>query len=731
MDRIGQFLKELRHRRIFRAATIYVVVAWGATEILTFILEKLPFPAWTVPVVAIVFIVSFPVAMILAWHFDVTRDGIRSTTPSSAKGELAILLSLGLLIGGTAGLFYLIYPEGVFVTESALVVGPFEPPERSIAVLPFVDLSRDRDQEYLASGLAETLLHQLAQVKDLHVIARTSSFVFKDQNQDIREIGRQLDVGTVLQGGVQKVGDTLRITAQLINTIDNSHIWSEKFDRPDTDIFDIQDEIARAVSLALMDTFAMSEAASSAEQFTNNLAAYDLYLLGRHYWYKRTEESLRRAIDLFEQAINLDPDFALAYTALADAYGVLPDYSNTHIDEIAELAEAATRRAFEIDPNLAEAHASVGLIRLEQGRYAEADREFEKAISLRPGSAMAHMWYGRSLLLQSRYRDSLLVLKKARQLDPLSAVVGSNLGSAYLWNGDFENSKKEFQRAVELSPDSTNGYLGLGFMSRGAGNIDDAVRYYQKAVELAPKNVLILRELAWAYLGLGEDKQADYWLTQAEQQDPGNPYVTFGRKLFFLETGQPSAFVKYTEANLERMPDNPFLIADAAMAQAHARNYDAAVRLYEQVRSLEQKFSQPLFDRWGFMYGYCHALNLIKAYQMTAENDKAETLFREVEDFLDLQAQLETAFPNHNYFSSSLNALRGLEDDALDKLQQAYDKGWRAYRVARNDPALENLHKDHRFVEILSQVEFDVLQMRELVREMEDRGEPEPIPEIN
>lgn len=179
MGRLKTFQQELRRRRIYRAATIYLVIAWGATEIVTFLLEKLPFPEWAVSLVAIAFVVSFPVAMILAWHFDITTDGVQSTPPASAKGELTIVLALGLLLGGTTGLFYLIYPGSPEFGPDAAVSDQFTPPERSIAVLPFVDRSRDGDQEYLANGLAETLLHQLAQIQDLHVIARTSSFVFK------------------------------------------------------------------------------------------------------------------------------------------------------------------------------------------------------------------------------------------------------------------------------------------------------------------------------------------------------------------------------------------------------------------------------------------------------------------------------------------------------------------------------------------------------------------------
>ncbi len=714
MDRLGIFLQELRRRRIYRAATIYLVVAWGATEAVAFFLEKLPFPTWSIPVLAIAFVVGFPATMLLAWHFDITADGIRSTPPASAKGELTIVLAVILLIGGTAGLFHLIYPDGVIEGKSVAALEPFDPPAHSVAVLPFVDLSQERNQEYLASGLAETLLHQLAQVRNLHVIARTSSFAPVNRSEEIGAIGRRLNVGTVLRGSVQKAGGTLRITAQLINTVDSSHIWSETFDRLDADIFDIQDQIAATVTGALLDTFDMNDVVRSAEHLTSNLEAYDLFLLGRHFWHQRTEESLRRSIDLFEQAISLDPEFALAYAALADAYGVLPDYGDTSIDDIAELAETAVRRAFEIDENLSEAHASIGLIRLQQERYVEADYEFEQSISLQPGYAMAHIWYARSLYLQRRYKESVPVARKARQLDPLSAVIGRNLAMAYFWNGDFQNANREYERAVELSPSYIYGYIGLGGVSRIAGKFDDAVRQYRLAVELDPSNLLSLRELAWAYLGLADDERADYWLSQAENQDPLDPYVTFGRKLYFTESGQAAAFIEYTQANLDRTPDDSFLIADAALAYVLARNFSAAVELYAQVRSRERKFSQPLFDHWQFMYGNFHALALVKAYQETGEFDEAAGLAIEIEEYLALAAEQGLSLPNRHYFLACLHALRGNESGAVDELQRAYDRGWRAYRVAMNDPTLESLQDNRRFLQILSRARNDVSQMQEV-----------------
>ncbi len=722
MGEFRDFQQELKRRRVHRAATIYLVVAWGATEIVTFLLERLLFPAWVMSLVAILFVVGFPVSMILAWHFDITTDGVQPTPPTSAKGALTIALSFVLLLGGTTGLFFLIYPDGATLATDGVVQDEFSPPERSIAVLPFVDLSREGDQEYLASGLAETLLNQLAQLENIHVTARTSSFVFKDQNQSIGTIGRRLNVGTVLQGSVQKEGGMIRVTAQLIDTTDESHVWSETFDRPDRGIFGIQDEIASKVTSTLRTTLADSDAMSSAERYTSNVAAYDLYLLGRHYWHQRTEDTLFRSIELFNEAIELDPDFALAHAAIADAYGVLPDYSGTRFEDISEPMEATLAKAFALDGDLAQAHASMGLLRLQEGRIEEGDRSLERAISLAPGYAMAHLWYGRSLMRQSRCRDAIRTLQVARRLDPLSSVVSSNLGIAYLWTGQFEKARREFARSMELSPDSINGYQGLASLSRSVGEFDQSIRYQQKVVALLPDNVVQLRELAWAFVGLGIDDEADRWLVRAEAIDADSIFAVFGRKLYFLETGQAEAFVEYTQRNLEQQPDNQFLIADAALAKVQARDFAEAVVLYEKVGWREVAFGEPLFDKWNFMYGYSHALALIKAYQMNGDFEKANNLLSDFDAFLGQYSERGVALPNAFYFLACLNALRGINDQAIEALQRAYDVGWRGYRLASNNPVLRSLEGDPRYQAILLKIESEVTELRRRFEESAQSG---------
>ena len=263
MRTLRDWLKELRNRQVVTAAGLYAAVAWGGTEILSFVMHAYGFPRWSSALLASLLIAGFPVAMLLAWHFDLTLDGIRPTEPISPKGRLTILAAALLFVGGSAGLFYVFAPN---VSADVEVVGAdtlVDAPQNSIAVLPFVNMSGDETQEYFSDGISEELLHRLAQVSELQVAARTSSFHFKNKNIAVADIAAQLGVRSVLEGSVRKAGNTIRVTAQLINASDGFHIWSQTYDRQSGDIFAIQDEIATRVVDALKVTLLGGEQAKN------------------------------------------------------------------------------------------------------------------------------------------------------------------------------------------------------------------------------------------------------------------------------------------------------------------------------------------------------------------------------------------------------------------------------------------------------------------------------------
>jgi serine/threonine-protein kinase len=326
----------------------------------------------------------------------------------------------------------------------------------SVAVLPFVDLSPERSNAYLGDGMAETLINALANVEGLNVAARTSAFSFRDAAQDIRRIGRELGVATVLEGSVQRAGDRLWVTAQLIKTSDGLHLWSENFDRDAKDIFAVQDQVARAVVAALKGKL-VAGAGSAGTGGTANPAAYDAYLLGRFYWNKRTPEDLVRGADYFRQAIRADSSYARAWAGLAASYVLFipAEYGVPGInpDSILSLAEQAARHAIVLAPALGEAYTSLGEILEYRLKWVEAREAFERGVALSPDYATAHQWYSYDLMIRNRWDEAIREMERAKQLDPLSLIIIVSLGFAYDGAERPGEAEAQFDQARAIAPD--------------------------------------------------------------------------------------------------------------------------------------------------------------------------------------------------------------------------------------------------------------------------------------
>jgi eukaryotic-like serine/threonine-protein kinase len=318
----------------------------------------------------------------------------------------------------------------------------------SVAVLPMIDLSPEKDQEYFCDGLAEELINALSRISGLRVVARTSAFSFKGQNLDVRTIGSKLGVTSVLEGSVRKHGNRLRITAQLINVADGYHSWSERFDRDAGDIFAIQDEIAQTVAERLRLKLGSLPSAP-----THDVEAYNLYLLGRFHWNKRTNESMRKALESYEAAIARDPGFALAHAGIADSLLILEDHGFIGYRDAIARARTAVERALAIDPDLAEAHTAMGGIHAELREFDQADRAFRRAIQSKPGYATAHHWYATQMLLEvGRVADAEREILKARELDPLSLIINTDLARHYYYTRDFKRARELVTHVLSLDP---------------------------------------------------------------------------------------------------------------------------------------------------------------------------------------------------------------------------------------------------------------------------------------
>jgi serine/threonine-protein kinase len=356
----------------------------------------------------------------------------------------------------------------------------------SIAVLPFVNMSADPDQEYFCDGLAEELINALTQLKDLKVIARTSAFSFRGKEIDVRDIGKKLDVGTVLEGSVRKAGKRLRITAQLINTAQGHHLWSEKYDRNMEDVFAIQDEISEAIVAKLKPKLLGEEKEKLAKRQPANLEAYNLYLKGRYFLNKGTQEDVKKAIECFRRAIEEEPDYALAYCGLSESWSNLPFYGSFPPQEAYLKGREAALRALEIDDTLGEAHCALALNKVDyEWDWEGAEREFRRGIELNPGYAISHQWYAFLHQCRGRFDEAIMEMKKALELDPLSQAINRDLGTVYLYSRQYEQAAEASRKALEMDPNNETVRIVLGGVYLWKLMLDEAMTEFQKAKEIS------------------------------------------------------------------------------------------------------------------------------------------------------------------------------------------------------------------------------------------------------
>ena len=388
----------------------------------------------------------------------------------------------------------------------------------SIAVLPFADLSPEKDQDYFCDGMAEEILNSLTKIERLKVASGSSAFQFKGKGHDIHEIGEKLRVQTVLEGSVRKAGSRLRISAQLVNVADGYHIWSEKYDCEMKDIFAIQDEIALTIADKLKVRLLSDEREGLVKRHTENIEAYNLYLKGRYFWSKRTQESFRRAIEFFEQAIAEDPSFGLAYSGLADTYNLFGFYSVLPGKEAFPKAKQAALKALEIDSSIAEAYTSLAFAQLYfDWDWEGAHKNFKRAIEHGPGYATAHHWYAEYLVVVGRMEEAIAEGKQALEFDPFSLVINTLFGWPFHYSGRYDQAIERYQRTLELDPNfmTPRFFLGLTFVEKAM--YEEAIAEFNKAKVLFGDSALMDAAIGHAYARWGKTAEVKKILAELEQ----------------------------------------------------------------------------------------------------------------------------------------------------------------------------------------------------------------------
>ncbi|HSK20565.1 MAG TPA: tetratricopeptide repeat protein [Longimicrobiales bacterium] len=472
-------ISELQRRQVIRVAVVYLLATWIMSQVAETMFPNLGLPAWSVTLVMALLLIGFPVAVALAWAFDITPHGVERTHDRPAE-----------------------------VRDSA------EPrPIRTIVALPFANLSSNGDTQYISDGMTEELMGALARIPGLRVAARTSSFAFSNRGIDIREIGRQLGVDAAVEGSVRIVDTRVRIAVQLTDVQDGYQIWSQTFDRPLGDILALQEDIARSI-VAVLRPGSVIAAGALVRPNTANAEAWSLYLQGRFFWNRRTPAGLRTAIERLRAATASDPQFALAHAGLADCYSIMLDHGAADPNQTLPLALAAARKAVTLDDGLAEAHASLGLAAQVALDWTTAEAAFLRAVELDASCIVAHQRYALLLAWRGRDEEALRSALRAREQDPLSLIVNTTIGWVHYYGRRPERATAEYRSVLTLEPSFASARLALGLALLQLDRPDEAVHELETAAELSERSSGTLAPLAIALRAAGKRGGAENILAE-------------------------------------------------------------------------------------------------------------------------------------------------------------------------------------------------------------------------
>jgi TolB-like protein/Tfp pilus assembly protein PilF len=517
--KIDNFFAELRRRNVYKVAVAYMVAGWALSQGIAQVFPVFDVPNWAIRVIVLLIIIGLPIALVLAWAFEITPQGIKRTEAADAMPHagqqkkhawIYVVVAGGLV---SIGLFFL----GRYTAENAHGDAGAALRSKSIAVLPFESLSEDKSNAYFAEGVQDEILTRLAKVADLKVISRTSTQHFNSAPENLPQIAKQLGVANVLEGSVQKVADQVRVNVQLINALTDAHLWAETYDRKLTDIFGVESDIARSIADTLQAKLTGSEKTAMSEKPTENPEAYELYLKGRFFWNKRTGPDLKTACDYFQQAIALDPQYATAYAGLAESYLLIPEFNAGFPKDYFPKAKAAAERAIALDESSAQAHAALGLLLcFSDVNFTGAEKEFKRAISLNPNYATAHHWFGNCLLVAlGRFDEAVSEGQRAVELDPLSLIINADLGSTLTNARRYDQAIAQLQRTLALDNKFAYAHWNLGQAFYFKGDRAAAIAEYEKARSLDDDPV-VLGLLGRAYADGRENEKAMDMVRQLE-----------------------------------------------------------------------------------------------------------------------------------------------------------------------------------------------------------------------
>jgi len=748
--------RELRRRNVFRVAIAYLAGAWLLTEVAGTLFPAFGVPDWAFRFVVILFALGFVPALIFSWAYELTPEGLKREK-DVVRDESITHLTAKRLDGITIGLIVVallfVAADRIWLSPRMAVpprtpaevaikdipVSAPKPPDvqnlpNSIAVLPFTNRSANPNDVYFVDGIHDDLLTHISKIGAIKTISRTSVMQYRDTEKTIPEIAHELGVGTILEGGVQRAGQQIRINVQLIDARTDEHLWAEIYDRSLTteNIFAIQSEISKAISEALKAVLSPAEQKRIEAVPTENLEAYEFYLIGKQRMARRDTDSLEGAVKYLTEAVEIDPNYALAWSALGDVYLLQREKAGVSENELLLKAQTAIDKALEIDPGLGEAYTSLGMLRYNFNDLDGAEQSYRKAIEVSPNYSTTYHWYSILLRGQGRLQEASEMISKAVQLDPMSAVIRVNLAAALRVEGRHEEALEELEQAVAINPSYVTAYGAMATMEWQVFNrMAKAVQAFVNAIQLDPESALPYAELGQLYLELGAADRAGKLFDRSHELLPDGVGAHWGGLLLGAYQGNKDEIDRNVEGILEFAGTGNWM---GQFSVAQLRNQSITRNQDVQALDVYSTTYPELLDEPGHTIGlhnYRAAIDLTLVLQKVGQWEKANHLLDRCQDFIRERPRL--GWYGGFWVSDVLIlALKGEKKEALSALRQAVDEGWRSlwWYYLRLDPNLDSIRKEAEFQRIVSEVEADMSAQMQEIRDMEDRGEIADVPGV-
>lgn len=719
-------LMELRRRHVFRGIGYYLVGAWTLLQVAEVIVEPAGLPAWTLSALLYLAVIGFPLAVWVAWRYELTDHGLVRTRPATAAdseadyslkpSDYVIFTALLAVIAAIAwqGLSSIRSDaEQTRVQAEQAAEAEREAVENSVAVLPFADLSQNTDQAYLAEGLSDTVLHVLSQVKGLTVTARTSSFAYRDRGMTTAEIAGELGVANILEGSVQRADDQMRVIARLIDARTSRELWSGNFDREVKEIFAVQDEIAREVVAAMQLTVLEDDRERIELEYQPDLAAYEQYVIGRRELDTATIDSLKSAERRFEKAIEIDPDYALAYVALAKTYRWQGSAGERSLAEFRALERPLIEKALDLDPTLAEAWNARAMLQAEDKEFEKAAQSIQKALELNPNSADAWSGYWNFLLLMNRQEEALAAIRKAVELDPESSEYQTSLAEQLFRLSRAEEAIFVLRENIRRHPESPSGYIMLARYLNQVGRPGEAMWYLQSMRRRDPENPAVQFNVCqqhWQLWDLAEAAacQEDYLQVNPDDRE-GQMWMAVFREDY-------EEYTRIAELKVAEYPNLWYPKMQLAEGLSLLGEWE---RIVEVVTSAFPDLMEPDpqindWNQWG-------ARRLAGALLKTGEETQALVLIDASLEWFERSRKLQAGGWMAGTEDALLHALRGEDERALDILERAINRDWMFYAQAvLFDSALKHLQDDPRYLTLVDRLRQNMARERAWYEEHKD-----------